>query len=159
MADPLGMLQAALDATIARFAPESDRSRAALVALAGEFRHMTRGPVDEEPHERARTWDDLPWVYFRDGIDTVALSCPQGGVAAAALLRYRAGASIPDHLHTGDEHIIVLSGSQRDERGTYVRGATIFNAAGSTHNVFSPEGCVVGVFWEKPVRFLAGGQN
>src|SRR5258706_4964481 len=156
MADPLSMLRAALDETIARFASNANH-REALVALASYLGDVAYGPGSQKSHDPARSWDDLPWTYFHDGVDSIALFCPEDGAAAAALLRYRAGAAVPDHLHTGDEHIIVLSGSQRDERGVYGCGATIFNPAGSAHSVISTEGCVVGIWWEKPVRFLAGG--
>ncbi|HXJ02309.1 MAG TPA: cupin domain-containing protein [Micropepsaceae bacterium] len=159
MTDPLRMLQAALDETIARCPPYEDHCRSALIALAGDLRAIAHGTVDQVSHHPARTWDDLPWTHFHDGIESVELSSPKGGDATAALLRYRAGASVPHHLHEGDEHIVILSGSQRDERGFYGCGATVFNPAGSAHSVISSEGCVVGICWEKPVSFPAGGQT
>jgi anti-sigma factor ChrR (cupin superfamily) len=73
---------------------------------------------------------------------------------AAALLRYAPGASAPRHRHEGYEHIYVLHGSQRDERGSYQAGAFVVNAPGSEHNVTSDDGCLVLVVWERPVAFL-----
>lgn len=148
------LFAAALHHTIVALAPSQHLYRVALSAIADDIRAMGEGLLRPEIHEQI--WDDLPWTHFRGGIDQIALSCPTGGETNAALLRYRAGASVPHHLHVGNEHIIVLAGSQQDARGRYRRGAVICNAAGTAHSVLSPEGCVVGVFWEKPVRFLAG---
>ena len=155
MTDPLRLLRTALDETIARFAADAGY-RGALVALSTYLSKIAHGPGSED--DLLPSWNDLPWTFFHDGVDSIVLACPEDGVAAAALLRYRAGATVPDHLHTGDEHIIILSGSQWDERGVYGCGATIFNPAGSVHSVVSTDGCVVGIWWEKPVRFLAGGR-
>ena len=49
---------------------------------------------------------------------------------SGALLRYAAGAKIPRHRHEGTEHIYVLIGTQRDERGEYVAGAHVVNPPG-----------------------------
>ena len=145
----------ALDHSIERIAPSEHWYRAALTAVADDIRSMLRGLVHEEPH--AGIWAALPWTHFHDGIDRIALSCPGSGDAAASLFRYRAGASVPHHLHVGNEHVIVIAGSQQDAHGHYGRGAAVLNPAGTAHSVLSPDGCVAGVFWEKPVRFLTGG--
>jgi anti-sigma factor ChrR (cupin superfamily) len=71
-----------------------------------------------------------------------------------ALVRYRAGASVPMHRHVADEHVYVLEGSQRDERGRYPAGSYVFNAAGSSHGVSSDEGCLALVHWLAPVQFI-----
>ena len=71
-----------------------------------------------------------------------------------AVLRYRAGASVPRHLHQGLETVLVLEGSQSDERGRYQAGAIVFNAAGTEHSVWSEDGCVVLIQWERPVLIL-----
>lgn len=73
--------------------------------------------------------------------------------AAAALLRYQPGAEVPEHTHTGHEHIFVLEGSQQDERGTYRAGAIVVNPPGSRHTVRSAGGCLVLIVWERPIRF------
>jgi anti-sigma factor ChrR (cupin superfamily) len=69
-------------------------------------------------------------------------------------LRYQPGAKTPPHRHTGVEHIYVLRGSQRDERGVYETGTLVVNETGSSHQVASDDGCVVLVLWQKPVEFL-----
>jgi anti-sigma factor ChrR (cupin superfamily) len=95
----------------------------------------------------------LAWREFSPGVQIHRLwGAPQ--TRSGALLRYAAGAKVPRHRHEGVEHIYVLLGSQRDERGTYDAGAHVINPAGSVHAVSSPEGCVVFVVWERPNTFL-----
>ena len=60
-----------------------------------------------------------------------------------ALLRYQPGTAVPRHRHLGLETIVVLEGSQSDERGRYETGAVVLNPEGSEHHVCSDEGCVV----------------
>jgi anti-sigma factor ChrR (cupin superfamily) len=94
------------------------------------------------------------WEPLRPGVDIRRLYQTSDGGPSAALLRYRPGASVPRHEHLGYEHILVLQGSQSDERGTYPAGSFIVNPPGSTHRVVSAEGCVVLIIWERGVRFL-----
>ena len=75
---------------------------------------------------------------------------------SGALLRYAAGAKVPRHRHEGTEHVYVLIGRQRDERGEYGEGAHVVNPPGSIHTVSSARGCVVFVVWERPNTFLDG---
>ena len=97
--------------------------------------------------------EGLAWRPLRPGVDLHTLydAGPEG--ASAALLRYAPGASVPRHLHTGHEHVLVLSGAQQDENGRYQAGALVVNPPGSVHAVSSVEGCVVLVIWERPVAF------
>jgi anti-sigma factor ChrR (cupin superfamily) len=95
--------------------------------------------------------DDLSWEPFHPGVDIYRLYKDSEGGAAAALLRYKPGASVPMHIHTGFEHIVVLSGSQTDENGEYQAGTLVINLPGSHHNVMSQTGCIVLAIWEKPV--------
>ncbi|MBU2361134.1 MAG: cupin domain-containing protein [Alphaproteobacteria bacterium] len=96
-------------------------------------------------------WDRMPFAPFRDGVEICHLW--QGG-PDVALLRYAAGASVPRHRHTGLETILVLSGSQSDEAGTYPAGSLVFNPEGSEHSVWSVDGCTVLIQWERPVAFV-----
>ncbi len=48
----------------------------------------------------------------------------------------------------------MLEGAQSDERGRYDAGDFVLNAAGTEHSVWSDEGCVVLIQWERPVRML-----
>jgi len=95
--------------------------------------------------------DRLEWHPFRPGIEIHRLYQTDAGGPAAALLRYAPGATVPAHDHSGYEHIIVLSGSQQDERGVYPTGTVVINPPGSGHTVLSEAGCIVLIIWEKPV--------
>jgi anti-sigma factor ChrR (cupin superfamily) len=102
----------------------------------------------------------LKWEQLRPGVRIhVLYGAADGGEernggAQAALLWYEAGASVPTHLHEGYEHIVVLAGAQQDERGRYEKGALVINPPGTSHSVSSPEGCVILIIWERPVRLL-----
>jgi anti-sigma factor ChrR (cupin superfamily) len=101
----------------------------------------------------AQDFSAYAWEPFREGIE-IARIYGEGNVGpAAALLRYAPGAEVPPHAHTGFEHIVVLRGSQRDERGTYGPGSCLIHAEGTHHAVTSPDGCVVLAFWYSPVAF------
>jgi anti-sigma factor ChrR (cupin superfamily) len=63
-----------------------------------------------------------------------------------------AGRAVPHHGHPGHEQILVLSGSQSDERGHYPAGTLVVNPPGSSHTVNSAEGCLVLIVWEAGVR-------
>src|SRR5436189_1310 len=80
-------------------------------------------------------------------------------VSIPELPGYRPGARIPAHVHTGYEHIFIISGSQIDQRGSHVAGTLIINPPGSGHDVHSPEGCTVLAIWERPVQFLGNGHE
>lgn len=92
---------------------------------------------------------------FREGVEICHLQRAEAGTGPAlALLRYRPGASVPRHEHTGLETICVLSGSQSDEHGTYRTGDVVLNRTGSRHRVWSEEGCTVLISWAAPVRLM-----
>ena len=93
---------------------------------------------------------DILHLYGPDANDTRALA----EQPSAALIRYRPGAKVPLHHHDGYEHIIVLSGSQSDESGTYEQGTCIINPPGSSHSVRSETGCLVLAIWDHPVRVV-----
>ncbi|NET49277.1 MAG: transcription negative regulator ChrR [Merismopedia sp. SIO2A8] len=100
----------------------------------------------------AQNPDQLPWQSFRPGVEIYRLYGDGQQGPAAALLRYQPGAKVPHHTHRGYEHIMVLSGSQSDRHGTYTTGTVVINAPDSEHAVVSEEGCIVLIFWEKPVE-------
>jgi anti-sigma factor ChrR (cupin superfamily) len=97
-------------------------------------------------------WDTITFEPFRAGVDIARL---YDGPPSVALLRYAPGASVPPHRHAGLETILVLSGAQSDERGTYGTGSLVLNPAGTTHRVWSEDGCVVLIQWTLPVEFLS----
>lgn len=97
----------------------------------------------------------MKWQDFRDGVDILPLHGDTAQGCSSALLRYQPGAHIPRHLHVGMECLLILHGSQRDERGHYQAGTFLINPATSSHEIFSEEGCVVLAVWEKPVKFIS----
>jgi anti-sigma factor ChrR (cupin superfamily) len=96
-------------------------------------------------------WRDLPFQHFREGVEIHPICT---GEPAVALLRYAPGAGVPRHLHRGMETILILEGSQSDERGCHRAGTLLINPEGSVHSVWSDEGCVVLIQWNRPVQFL-----
>lgn len=96
-------------------------------------------------------WKSATFGPFREGVEICHL---RRADPAVALLKYAPGAQVPRHLHTGLETILVLDGSQSDERGTYTTGDLVLNPEGTTHSVWSEDGCVILISWERPVRIL-----
>ena len=97
--------------------------------------------------------DRLAWQPLRPGVEIHRLAGDDDGGPSAAPLRYQPGAEVPSHVHTGAEHILVLAGAQQDDRGRYGPGSFVVNSPGTRHRVTSPDGCLVLVVWERPVRF------
>ena len=92
---------------------------------------------------------------LRPGVDVLYLYKDVESGASSALLRYEPGARVPEHRHEGYEHVLVLSGEQRDARGSYSAGTFVINPPGTCHEVSSPEGCLVLIIWQRPVAFTA----
>ena len=90
---------------------------------------------------------------LRPGVDILYLYKDETSGASSALLRYQPGAEVPAHRHAGYEHVLVLAGAQMDERGTYSAGMFVINPPGSSHRVWSPEGCLVLIVWQLAVEF------
>jgi anti-sigma factor ChrR (cupin superfamily) len=95
----------------------------------------------------------LTFASLRPGVEIHVLhESPDG--SRAAILRYAPGAEVPPHRHEGLEYIYVLEGEQADENGRYEAGAFVVNEPGATHRVFSRNGCVVLIIWQRPVVFI-----
>ena len=95
--------------------------------------------------------EKIDWQPFRPGVDIHRLYDAGPTGSSAALLKYAPGATVPKHEHTGYEHIIVLSGAQRDSKGNYTAGTMVINEPGTHHSVTSESGCIVLIIWERPV--------
>jgi len=107
----------------------------------------------------ADTQHKIDWQYFREGIEIYPLSFHDSNTPASALLRYQPGAEVPSHKHPGYEHILILSGSQQDEKGSYKKGTLLISPPGSQHSVKSKQGCIVLAIWEKAVQFNLGASD
>jgi anti-sigma factor ChrR (cupin superfamily) len=64
------------------------------------------------------------------------------------------GARLPRHRHVGLEQSFVLEGSLVDADGACTAGNYVWRRAGSVHNAWSPDGCIVLGIFEKPNEFL-----
>lgn len=93
------------------------------------------------------------WEPLRPGIEILYLYQDAASGASSALLKYQPGARVPEHRHEGYEQVLVISGEQRDDKGSYPAGTLVINAPGTSHEVASPEGCLVLVVWQRPVAF------
>src|SRR4051794_26836329 len=102
---------------------------------------------------QAATDGTLAWEPMREGIEIARLyattpdsggdSGGGGGGPSAALLRYKPGARLQRHEHTGFEHIFVLAGSQVDDSGEHHAGALLIHGPGTSHTISSKHGCLV----------------
>jgi anti-sigma factor ChrR (cupin superfamily) len=101
-----------------------------------------------------RLKNKIPWKPFREGVEIYHLYGDGLEGPSAALLRYQEAAKVPLHEHEGYEHILVLSGSQRDQNGEAVAGTLTINPPGTRHDLISEAGCIVLAIYEKPVKFL-----
>jgi anti-sigma factor ChrR (cupin superfamily) len=93
---------------------------------------------------------------LRPGIDILYLYRDGASGSSCALLKYQPGAEVPEHVHQGFEHVYVLSGEQSDARGSYRKGSFVINPPGTAHRVWSKEGCLVLIVWQRPVIFKTG---
>jgi len=100
-------------------------------------------------HDLLTNVSALRFEPFREGIEAAWLHRDPHGGAAAAVLRYRPGARAPRHRHPGWERVILISGSQADAQGLLKAGDVALNAPGTEHDVFSEEGCLVLLVWER----------
>lgn len=91
---------------------------------------------------------------MRDGVEILRLAGKPDSGPSVALLRYEPGARVPPHRHHGFELIFVISGAQSDNDGTNDAGSVIVNHEGDEHSVWSDQGCVVLIVWERPIEFL-----
>jgi len=94
------------------------------------------------------------WEPMRDGVEIFRLAGKPDVGPSVALLRYQPGARVPPHRHRGFELIFVISGTQSDQDGSYDAGSVVVNQEGDEHSVWSEQGCVVLIVWERPIEFL-----
>jgi anti-sigma factor ChrR (cupin superfamily) len=110
--------------------------------------HLVLSLTPPALHERT------DFVELRPGVEICELYKDESSGASTALLRYAPGAKVPVHEHGGYEQILILEGSQRDERGEYGPGTLVINAPGTRHSVESPSGCLVLIHWQRPIHFV-----
>jgi anti-sigma factor ChrR (cupin superfamily) len=60
-----------------------------------------------------------------------------------SVVRYEPGSELKAHHHPSGEEIFVLEGEFSDDYGRYPAGTYIRNPAGSSHRLFSENGCTI----------------
>ncbi len=97
----------------------------------------------------------LPWVPTRfKGVDLKVLMEDKETGLLTALTRFAPGAKLPDHEHVELEQSYVLEGSLQDTEGVATAGNYVWRPAGSRHDAWSPDGCIVLSFFLKPNKFF-----
>jgi anti-sigma factor ChrR (cupin superfamily) len=102
----------------------------------------------------AKWQEAIPWLPFKDGFEIHRLYGDGITGPTAALLRCRESGTLPLHQHLGYEHILLLTGSERDQNGVASTGTLTINPPGSSHRVASNAGSIVLAIWEAPVKIL-----
>ncbi len=101
--------------------------------------------------------DALPWIASPyDGIDIKILFQDEARGLMTALFRWQPGTRLPMHEHVDIEQSYVLEGSLCDAEGEARAGQFAWRPAGSTHDAWSPNGCLILATFQKPNRFLEG---
>ena len=104
--------------------------------------------------------EKLPWANTAyDGIKIKILFKDSQSGAMTALFRWQAGAKLPMHEHTDIEQSYVLKGSLCDFEGECKIGDYAWRPAGSKHEAWSPNGCLLLAIFFKPNRFLEGPES
>ncbi len=97
----------------------------------------------------------LPWVGTRfPGVETKTLFIDHATGSVTALIRLAPGARLPDHEHPLAEQSFVLEGVLADDDGRCEAGDFVWRPAGSRHEAWSPEGCLVIGIFQVPNRFF-----
>jgi anti-sigma factor ChrR (cupin superfamily) len=91
------------------------------------------------------------WKPLHKGVEISVLYQNGQDGPMAAFLHYQPGARVPAHYHPGYEHILILSGQQRDEQHVYDAGTLAIQSPGMTHAITSEKGCLALAIWAKPV--------
>jgi anti-sigma factor ChrR (cupin superfamily) len=98
-------------------------------------------------------WEPTPYP----GVETKTLY-QEGTGRRTTLTRFAPGARLPRHRHVGLEQSFVLEGSLVDQDGVCTAGNFVWRRAGSAHDAWSPDGCVVLGIFDAPNEFLPEGR-
>ena len=98
---------------------------------------------------------DLPWKPTgHAGVEMKVLLEDKESGLLTALFRWQPGAVLPLHEHVEIEQTYVLSGSFSDHAGTCTAGNYVWRKAGSRHEAWTDEGCLVLAVFLKPNIFF-----
>jgi anti-sigma factor ChrR (cupin superfamily) len=99
--------------------------------------------------------DKLPWTPTRfPGIDSKTLMENKATGMSTLLMRWAPGAHLPRHEHVEIEQTYVISGSLADRAGVCKGGQYVWRRAGSRHEAWTDEGCLVLAVFLKPNIFF-----
>ena len=112
------------------------------LSVTGCTLYVRSGPFAEDDKELVHSQaDEEPWLAGHGNLRVKALhSMDQQGTA---FVHWPAGERFTRHQHWGGEEIFVLSGTFRDEHGTYPRGSWIQGPHMSTHHPYVEEETVI----------------
>ncbi|MGK0500559.1 MAG: putative transcriptional regulator [Oceanicoccus sp.] len=99
-------------------------------------------------------YDSLEWQRVSPSIHTVKL-CVDSNGSKVEMLRIKAGATIPNHTHTGDEYTMLLEGSFSDDSGIYKEGDFIVRDGRHKHSpvVSKDHVCICLTVTDAPIAF------
>ena len=101
---------------------------------------------------------ELPWEPTRfAGIETKTLYIDRASGSVTALIRMAPGARLPDHEHPLSEQSFVLEGTLADDDGRCAAGNFVWRPAGSRHEAWAPDGCLVLGIFQVPNKFFEQG--
>ncbi|CAN5860251.1 cupin domain-containing protein [soil metagenome] len=96
----------------------------------------------------------VPWQPTRfPGIEAKTLMATNTGMSTV-LMRWAPGARLPHHEHVAIEQTFVLEGSFADHDGVCRAGNYVWRRAGSRHDAWTDEGCLVLAVFLKPNTFF-----
>ena len=99
--------------------------------------------------------EKLPWAKTRfPGIETKMLMENKATGMSTQLMRWAPGARLPRHEHVEIEQSYVIQGSLADHAGVCRAGQYVWRSAGSRHDAWTDEGCLVLAFFLKPNTFF-----
>jgi anti-sigma factor ChrR (cupin superfamily) len=98
-----------------------------------------------DPDDREYVRIDTTTAPWQPGPVAGASAMPlfERGSEKVVLWKLAPGTRLERHEHPGGEETFVLEGVLEDELGRYPKGAWLRNPAGSSHQPFSPDGCLL----------------
>ena len=97
----------------------------------------------------------IPWQPTRfPGVEAKTLMENKATGMSTVLMRWAPGARLPHHEHVAIEQSFVLEGSFADHMGVCRAGNFVWRRAGSRHDAWTDEGCLVLAIFLKPNTFF-----
>ena len=98
---------------------------------------------------------EVPWQPTRfPGVEWKMLMEQKETGLSTALMRWAPGARLPAHEHVAIEQTYVLEGSFADHAGVCRAGDYVWRRAGSRHEAWTDEGCLMLAIFLKPNTFF-----